>query len=177
MALVPGWLADLLGFRAVLDTDGAEYPQRRLLRAVGATVEDNQVLGSTDIVLFPATLRWAAVSAPATTSVRYVAVIDQGPTANEVASQFVVSQDCSARYFSFICGGSALASNSVTATVRKNGADTSMVIIIPAGTAPGTVVADASHTVSFARGDRVSIKLVQSGTTTQSVWFGLFQLG
>jgi len=50
MALVPGWLADLLGVRAAVDGANVEYPQRRLWRFIGGvTIADNPILGTTDI--------------------------------------------------------------------------------------------------------------------------------
>jgi hypothetical protein len=50
VALIPGWLADLLGVRAAVDAANVEYPQRRLWRFIGGvTIADNPALGTTDI--------------------------------------------------------------------------------------------------------------------------------
>jgi hypothetical protein len=76
-----------------------------------------------------------------------------------------------------MCGFDPLTTNTVTVTLRKNGADTAMTLTIPAGSVRGAIVADAAHTASFAVGDKISVKLRQSGAAVQSSWFGLFQVG
>ncbi len=123
-------------------------------------------------------LQWVAPSAPAIAADRFPAVSDAtAPSATESLGQYVAVSDFTATFFSFMCGGSALASDTVLATLRKNGVDTAIQFTIPAGTTPGTVISDALHSVSFARGDKISVRLHQSSTTAQASWAGLFQIG
>jgi hypothetical protein len=176
--MIPGWLSDLLGFRAAVDASNVEYPSRRLLRFLGASVFDNETLGTTDVTVGAPSIYWVSVEAPHVAADRFAPVL-QGvpPLSTEAPSQWVVVRPFIATYFSFMCGFTPLATDTLVATIRKNGVDSAMVLSIPAGSPQGTIVADTAHSVSFARGDKVSLKLRQSGTAVQAAWHGLFQLG
>ena len=118
---------------------------------------------------------WKGASAPATTSTRYATFAFGTPLAVELAGTYVVGVPTVISALTFLCQGTALATDTVTVTLRKNGADTAITFTIPAGTTPGTVVGDYAHSVAFAPGDTISIKLVQSGSTAQSGWEPMFQ--
>jgi hypothetical protein len=174
-----GWLFDVLGVKDIFDALNNAYPRRQQMRFLGnASLADNPTLGATDITIGSGQMyRWSAVSAPAAAGARFPVVIDgSAPSSTEAAGQLVVTAPLTAGYFSFVCGNTALSVDSVVCTVRKNGVDTALTFTIPASTAPGTVISDSAHTVTFARGDKVSVKMVQSGINPQTNWFGLFQL-
>lgn len=176
---ISGWLFDLLGIRAITDSLGTVFPQRQTLRFLGATVADNSVLGSTDVTIAAVSYHWIAGEAPHAAADRYVPVSNDitAMATTEAVGQYIVTRAFTASYFAFMCGFAALATDTVTATVRKNGVDTALTFVIPAGSAQGVIVADSAHSVTFARGDKVSIKLRQSGAATQAAWNGIFQIG
>ncbi len=171
-----GWLFDLLGIRAITDSLASVLPQRQTLRFIGALVADNITLGSTDVTI-SRRYQWGLVAAPAVNAVRYPSILTNLANATEPSSQFVVEQPFTANYLSFMCGANALATDTVVVTLRKNAADTALTFTIPAGTAVGTIISDSAHSVDFARGDKISLKVLQSGTTAQASWAGIFQVG
>jgi len=173
-----GWVFDVLGIKDVFDALNNAYPRRQQLRFLGATVADNPALGTTDVTVGFSMFRWVTAAAPAVNADRFMSVSDiLSPNASETIGTYVVPKSFTATRLSFICGLNALATDSVVATVRKNGVDTGITLTVPPATAPGTIITDALHSVVFAAGDRISIKLRQSGATAQASWYGLFQVG
>lgn len=174
-----GWLFDVLGLKDIFDSLNNAYPRRQQMRFLGnASLADNPTLGTTDVLIGSGyTNRWTTVAARGNGAACFPQVIDgTSVSTTEVAGQYVVTQPFTASYFSFVCTGTALTVDTVTCTVRKNGVDTALTFTIPAATAPGTIVSDSVHAVTFARGDKVSIKMVQSGVNPQAAWNGLLQL-
>lgn len=173
------WLDDLPGYRDVLNGLSALMPRRRQLRfRGGVSVQDNDALSCTDIVVATGTsFRWVAPSAPAAGFTnKFICVVDSvAPSLTEAHGEYVVTQGFDASYLSFKCAGTPLATDSVVAVVRKNGADTALTITIAA--ASTAIVSDAAHVATFAQGDRVSIRTIQTSTEAQAAWRGVFQLG
>lgn len=111
-------------------------------------------------------LYWAAAAAAANTSTNFLPIYAATPDTSEYKSAHVVSAAATLtqlRASSFIALG---AGDSVTLTLRKNGVDTGLTCTIAAS---GTS-ASATGSVSVVAGDILTVKSVQSGTGTASVW-------
>ena len=105
--------------------------------------------------------RWASLGASATTSDRWLQ--DGASLTNPTASERngTVVADEAGTFTSFrIHHDVALSTDSVTYTVRINQANTAAAITVNSGATSGTW----TGSVAYAAGDRISIKMVQSGT-------------
>ena len=109
---------------------------------------------------------WSMLSAPATTSVRFVDFnnVRDVPQPAETSSVVVVPFACTvvAMYtFHF----TPLTPDTLTYTLRKNGVDTTVTYTVAGG---GTSQSITGQALSVAAGDRLSMKVVQSSTTAQA---------
>lgn len=105
---------------------------------------------------------WAMLSAPATAAVRFVDFgnVRDTPQAAEQSSAMVMPTAGTITKM-FANHFNALSTDSITYTLRLNGADTAITCVVAATT---TQANDVAHTVAYAAGDRLSVKCVQSST-------------
>lgn len=80
--------------------------------------------------------------------------------AAEAGRQFPMPAAKTIRQLVFVTNGAQPAAQALTLTVRKNGVDTGIVIVIPALSAAGTFFSPI-FAVAFAAGDLFSLKAVQ----------------
>lgn len=113
-----------------------------------------------------ATYDWSAQSSPAATSNRW---IRRGQTAylSVICGHIVIGATRALTSISVKIYGTALATDSCTFTLQKNGSDTALTCTIAAG----ATTASGSGSVSIAPGDYITMKLNQSGTEAQSQWW------
>ncbi len=110
--------------------------------------------------------QWACVAAPAIASARYMVCTGGAVSATEAQGQWLVGADCTLTYLR-VRANAALATNSVTVMVRKNGVNTALTVTLAGA---GTSGAITGQSVAFAAGDRVSLSLTQSSTEAQAAW-------
>jgi hypothetical protein len=158
-------------------------PQRALLNfvasAIGTKIVDNPQADSTDITLQESAPIYVFESAyaPATTTDNFCAPFGLSAQRIEraVARRMVISS------LAFVCRGTALATDSVTCTLERRSSlgfiTTSLQIIIPAGTAPGTVIMTQNTPVEYLAGEALSLKVKQSGATVQANWLAAWTIG
>lgn len=97
----------------------------------------------------------------------YEYIINSGVATTENQRQSVFPIQGTFKYAYLKTGTSQPASGSLVRTLRKNGADTSIVITVAAGSAGG-VFSDLTNSVSVAAGDLINWKIVNNATTTSS---------
>lgn len=83
----------------------------------------------------------------------------------EADTNMVVPRSGTIKNFYIMTSDGQPASGSLVFTLRKNGADTSIVITIAAGSAAGTY-SDTSNTVSITAGDVITMQIVNNATST-----------
>jgi hypothetical protein len=96
----------------------------------------------------------------------YGSFILSGFNVAESARIFVVPYACTMRNFYVRIFAAQPATGSLVFTLRKNLADTSVVVTIAAGSAAGTEANSGATTATFAAGDDCSIKVVNNATGT-----------
>lgn len=109
---------------------------------------------------------WSMLSAPATTSVRFVDFnnVRDVPQPAEQSSVVVMPFACTvAAMYTFHF--TPLTPDTLTYTLRKNGVDTTVTYTVAGG---GTSQSITGQALSVAAGDRLSMKVVQSSTTAQA---------
>lgn len=111
-------------------------------------------------------LSWNPTGVPGTTSTRYLIPSEVGPDA---AEYFQLAAGPGTYTSLAVVATVALATDSVTYTVRKNGVDTALTVTVAAG----ATSAVGSGSVAVVAGDRISIKVVQSGTETTTTRIGV----
>lgn len=118
-------------------------------------------------------LSWYNKAAPGVAAAPYITLdnIQAGTTAGP--GQQIVGRPFIANYCEF-AAVTALTGASITVTLQKNGVDTAITFSIADGGATGS---DAAHVAQFARGDKIGIKALQSGTAAQAAWHGRFVVG
>lgn len=109
---------------------------------------------------------WGAVSAPAVAADRSPVLYSLRDTAkttlDDSGSLWIAPPGISGTITGMTCNHvTALTTDSITYTVRKNAADTSMVVVVANNT---TVNTTTSNPVTFVAGDKISIKMRQSST-------------
>lgn len=87
--------------------------------------------------------------------------------ATEAIRSAVIAQDCTMREARWVTSTAQPANGALTLTLRKNGADTAIVVTVTAGAAAGVFV-DSSNTVDFSAGDTMSWKGVNASPDTVS---------
>lgn len=126
---------------------------------------------------------WWNSAAPATTSARFPGgrSISGLLTNARDTAPFIVPVATTARTLSFVSNFTALATDTVVATLQVSPvggttfADTALTLTVPAATTPGSLIT-ASVDVPLNAGDQLAIKLVQSGTTAQASWFAAWSV-
>jgi hypothetical protein len=96
-------------------------------------------------------------------------ISNPGAAAPDAVEYFQIVAGASAYLTLQVVSSVALGTDSLTFTLRKNGVDTALVAVLAAGATQ--VIAAGS--VSVVAGDRISIKLVQSGTESTSSRCGI----
>jgi hypothetical protein len=76
-----------------------------------------------------------------------------------------------AKNYYFITSTTQSGTGSLVLTIRKNGADTSIVITIAAGSAAGTF-SNTSDTVSFTAGDTLAVKVTNNASVNSAAYNG-----
>lgn len=90
-----------------------------------------------------------------------------GGLTNENLRRVIIPTACTISRFYTVTNSSQSATGSMTLTIRKNNADTVLVITIAAGSAAG-IYSNTANTVSFAAGDAMAIKFVNNATATSA---------
>jgi hypothetical protein len=103
---------------------------------------------------------------PGSAATFYLLPVEGSPDANEYVQ--IVAGPGTYTQLKVVSTG-ALVTDSMTLTVRKNGVDTALVAMLAAGQA--SVLASGS--VAVVAGDRISVKIVQSGTEATSPRLGI----
>jgi hypothetical protein len=114
-------------------------------------------------------LKWVATGHPAAAGTYYLLPVDGAPDAGE----YVLLAAGPGTYTELrVVASVALSTDSVTFTIRKNSVDTGLVAVLAAGQTSVT----ASGSIAVVAGDRISLKVVQSGTesTTTRVGAGVY---
>ena len=89
----------------------------------------------------------------------------------ETLAECVIPIATTARNLVVRTGNSAQpAGGSLVATLRKNQVDTALTVTVNAGAGTYTTVADTTHSVSFAAGDRICLKMVNNAGTAVSAF-------
>jgi len=87
--------------------------------------------------------------------------------ATENNRQTLITRNCLVSNFVVVTSSNQPASGSLVFTIRKNGADTALVITLSAVTVAGTY-SNTSDVVSFSAGDLISLKGVNNATTNSA---------
>ncbi len=90
-----------------------------------------------------------------------------GVLTNENTRRVIMPVACTMSKFYTVSGSTQPATGSLTLTIRKNIADTILVITIAAGSIAG-IYSNTSSIVSFAAGDAMAIKFVNNATSTSA---------
>jgi len=90
-----------------------------------------------------------------------------GVLTNENTRRVIMPVACTMSKFYTVSGSTQPATGSLTLTIRKNIADTILVITIAAGSVGGTY-SNTTNSVSFAAGDAMAIKFVNNATSTSA---------
>lgn len=97
------------------------------------------------------------------------ATLPDGGTENQ--RDFPLPFSGTAKNFYFITSTTQSGTGSLVLTVRKNGADTSIVITIAAGSAAGTF-SNTSDTASFTAGDTLAVKVTNNASVNSAAYNG-----
>ena len=97
----------------------------------------------------------------------YLGLTGSGLNATENIRVTILPQDCSLSRLYFATATTQPASGTLVVTLRKNNADTSLVITIAAGSA-AAFFSNIVNSVSFTSGQYASIKLVNNASTTSA---------
>lgn len=109
----------------------------------------------------------AADNAPGAGVTTYHGAFVSGAFGAEAQNQIAVPFDCTVKNLYVDNGATQPASGSQTFTIRKNGADTTIVATHAAGAA-AAMESDTSHSASFAAGDLLSLKIVNNASGSGS---------
>jgi hypothetical protein len=112
--------------------------------------------------------QWQQQSAPATTSARFMfpGAGNVAPTPTENLSVIIAPCDGVLRALYVFHGGTLLTTDSITYTVRVNATtDTALVATVAANTSSASI---AGQSVPVKAGDRITIRMGQSGTQVQA---------
>jgi len=91
-----------------------------------------------------------------------------GLNSTEDPIEFTITQNCTLANLRVYLSANTIASGTAQLVVRKNGADTTLLVSFTSGTSVG-LVADTTHSVSLAAGDTLSIKAVGATTGTPTI--------
>lgn len=108
----------------------------------------------------------AATTVPAATT-SYAAPGAGSAVTTENQRQTPIPRATTVRNLYLSTAGAQPGDGTLVATVRKNGVDTTVTVTVAAGAAAGTVT-DLTHSVAFAAGDLLSLKLVNGSPGTAS---------
>lgn len=108
---------------------------------------------------------WASLTAAAGATV-YGSFTFPTSLGGETARIFVVPNDCTMSKFYVRMFSAQPATGSLTFTLRKNLADTSVIVTIAAGSVAGTEANSGSTSATYLAGDDCSIKVVNSSSST-----------
>lgn len=128
---------------------------------VGATLNIPQYSGGSVARSFMGVNQNATVASSGTT---YGTFIYSGLNTGEASRIFVVPYACTMKNFYVRMFSAQSATGSLVFTLRKNLADTSVVVTIAAGSAAGTEANSNSSSATYAAGDDCSIKVVNNAT-------------
>lgn len=104
----------------------------------------------------------------AASTTRYATIFKDGLASTEVGTIIAPTSFTASSLYVYI-RTSQTASGTLTITLRKNGADTSLQAVVSAGSSANTSHTDLTHSVSFAAGDLLSLSIVNSGTSTSAI--------
>jgi hypothetical protein len=108
----------------------------------------------------------SSTTIPAATT-QYATVGGGSATATENQRQTPIPRATTVRNLYFVTSAAQPGDGALTVTLRKNGVDTAVTLTVAAGAAAGTF-SDLTHSVAFAAGDLLSIKLVNASPGTVS---------
>lgn len=104
----------------------------------------------------------------AASTTRYATIFKDGLASTEVGTIIAPTSFTASSLYVYV-RTSQTASGTLTITLRKNGADTSLQAVVSAGASANTSHTDLTHSVSFAPGDLLSLSIVNAGTSTSAI--------
>jgi hypothetical protein len=103
----------------------------------------------------------------------YISVGVTSSSTAEAQRVNVIPVTGTAKYLYMVLGATGQpAGQTLTVTLRINGADTAVTFTVPAGTAAGTIITSGALSVAVTQGDKYSIKVVQQAGANSATGAG-----